>query len=158
MSRKFCPTGHILGTNHDNRYFRGQLLGHNGFLNLFNNFQDALKGPGSTEIRICFIKKLQDAMPVGEDWTRKWKLWKIYHRPFFQKVQYWYHSKEILYLNFRMKNDFVTEIGLKKFAQRKKTALSKADFSRKVSSSENFKRSFYLINVKIDQCCLGPFF
>ena len=33
----------------------------------FHKFQDALKGSGSTEIRICFIKKLQDAMPVGED-------------------------------------------------------------------------------------------
>merc|ERR1711937_674732 len=29
--------------------------------------KDALKGSGSTEIRICFVKKLQDAMPVGED-------------------------------------------------------------------------------------------
>ena len=36
-----------------------------------------------------------------------------------------------------MKNDFVIEIGLKKFAQRKKTALSKADFSRKVIFLEN---------------------
>merc|ERR1712106_362363 len=29
--------------------------------------KDSLKGAGSTEIRICFIKKLADAMPVGED-------------------------------------------------------------------------------------------
>merc|ERR1711937_913356 len=29
--------------------------------------KDTLKGQNQTEIRICFIKKLMDAMPVGED-------------------------------------------------------------------------------------------
>ena len=31
-----------------------------------------------------------------------------------------------------MKDELITEVGIKKFAQWKKTALSKADFSRKV--------------------------
>jgi len=29
--------------------------------------KDTLKGQNQTEIRICFVKKLMDAMPVGED-------------------------------------------------------------------------------------------
>jgi len=58
-----------------------------------------------------------------------------------------------------MKNDFVTEIGLKKFAQRKKTALSKADFSRKGSIDEPLVAWVELVNscpsTFTTSCCSG---
>lgn len=37
---------------------------------LFNNFlpaQDQLKGDGTTEVRVKFIRRLEDAIPAGED-------------------------------------------------------------------------------------------
>ena len=30
--------------------------------------QDQLKGDNITELRLKFIRRLEDAMPVGEDW------------------------------------------------------------------------------------------
>lgn len=43
-----------------------------GYLNIsfyfpFQLFQDQLKGDGVTELRIKYIRRLEDAIPAGED-------------------------------------------------------------------------------------------
>lgn len=34
---------------------------------IFHILQDQLKGDGTTEIRVKFIRRLEDAIPAGED-------------------------------------------------------------------------------------------